>query len=81
MNEIQERINSNGCFDEILPIIQQLGEVVDDADLTERTLAGAGAAPRLEVRGRRRLGQDLVGAQRDGNDAGATGGRTGAERS
>ena len=24
MNEIQERINSNGCFDEILPIIQQL---------------------------------------------------------
>ena len=24
MNEIQERINVNGCFDEILPIIQQL---------------------------------------------------------
>ncbi|CAF2312509.1 unnamed protein product [Rotaria sp. Silwood2] len=24
MNEIQERININGCFDEILPIIQQL---------------------------------------------------------
>ncbi len=24
MNEIQERINVNGCYDEILPIIQQL---------------------------------------------------------
>lgn len=24
MNEIQERIHVNGCFDEILPIIQQL---------------------------------------------------------
>ena len=24
MDEIQERINVNGCFDEILPIIQQL---------------------------------------------------------
>ena len=24
MNEIQERININGCFDEILPVIQQL---------------------------------------------------------
>ena len=24
MNDIQERININGCFDEILPIIQQL---------------------------------------------------------
>jgi mannose/fructose/N-acetylgalactosamine-specific phosphotransferase system component IID len=24
MNEIQERINVNGCFDEILPVIQQL---------------------------------------------------------
>jgi len=24
INEIQERININGCFDEILPVIQQL---------------------------------------------------------